>query len=46
MAPSHLHAYPKVFNRNGHLKALPIRKPVTFHFTGLCLIGLAFFAGF
>lgn len=46
MAPLHLHRYPKVFNRDGHLKSLPIRKPLTFNFVGLCIIGIASLAAF
>lgn len=26
--PTHLHTYPKIFNRKGNLKVLPFRKPL------------------
>jgi len=41
MAPSYLHTYPKTFNNQGHLKALPIRKPIKFRIVGLMVITLA-----
>lgn len=42
MPPSHLHTYPKTFNRWGHIRAFPLRSPVRigFLYMGFCGISL------
>ena len=44
--PSHLNSYPKTFNRWGHLRALPLRKPVQFPFLLLGTVCIAAFFGY
>lgn len=40
MPPSHLHTYPKVFNKNGNLKALPLRSPISANYFNIFWIVL------
>jgi hypothetical protein len=41
MPPSHLHTYPKTFNRWGNLRAFPIRSPVQLGLLSLGICGTA-----
>ena len=46
MPKSDLHTYPKTFNRWGHLKAFPVRKPMTVPFVFILVTGTAWIMGF
>jgi hypothetical protein len=39
----HLHAYPKVFNTQGNLKAFPFRRPIKLNFWNTFWVSMAFY---
>lgn len=43
--PSHLHTYPKIFNRKGNLKAFPFRRPLTINYWYMFLASTAILWG-
>ena len=41
MPLSHLHSYPKTFNRWGHIRAFPVNKPLTYNMMFIAFSALA-----